>query len=192
MSRVSNIEAAILGLLYEQSLYGYKLEKIIEERGMRNWTEIGFSSIYYVLKRLEKKEFITSELESVKGKPSRKIYTTTKKGKLAMEEKVKTLLSENKKILSPLDIGIAYLKTLKTEEVLECLHQYLKSTDNKIHFLEESIKYMDDTNTPYFVTAIFTRPLSQLEAEKLWIKEFIIKIEAEEYNLSLNDENGED
>ena len=40
--------------------YGYTIEKIIEERGMRHWTDIGFSSIYYVLKRLESRNLIVS------------------------------------------------------------------------------------------------------------------------------------
>ena len=56
MNRISNIEAAILGLLCERPQYGYEIEKIIEKRNMRNWTEIGFSSIYYILKKLEEKE----------------------------------------------------------------------------------------------------------------------------------------
>ena len=54
---INEREAAILGLLCENPLYGYTIEKIIEERGMRHWTDIGFSSIYYVLKRLERPEF---------------------------------------------------------------------------------------------------------------------------------------
>jgi len=94
MSEISNIEAAILGLLYENSHHGYELEKIIEERGMRNWTDIGFSSIYYVLKKLEDKKLVVSELEKVEGKPSRKVFTITYDGKLVMQEKSRELLTE--------------------------------------------------------------------------------------------------
>jgi DNA-binding PadR family transcriptional regulator len=57
---INKREAAILGLLCEKPLYGYTIEKIIEERGMRHWTEIGFSSIYYVLKRLESRNLVVS------------------------------------------------------------------------------------------------------------------------------------
>ncbi len=101
MNRISDLEAAILGLLYEEPQYGYQLEKIIEGWGMRNWTQIGFSSIYYVLKKLEKKELVESRLEKVEGKPSRKIYTITPSGKREMKEKVQDILSWNKKIISP-------------------------------------------------------------------------------------------
>ena len=90
---ISDIEAAILGLLCERSQYGYDLDRTIEERGMRNWTPIGFSSIYYVLKRLEKSGLITSGLEAVEGKPSRRNYTITDPGRAAMKEKIVNVLS---------------------------------------------------------------------------------------------------
>ena len=52
---MTNAELAVLSLLVEQPRHGYEIERVIEERGMRDWTEIGFSSIYYVLGKLEKR-----------------------------------------------------------------------------------------------------------------------------------------
>lgn len=179
MSRISNIEAAILGLLHENSHYGYELEKIIKERGMRNWTEIGFSSIYYVLKKLEDKILIKSAVEKVEGKPSRKVYTITEDGKLAMQEKVKGLLSENTKLITPFDLGVAYIDTLGPKEVLKCLKLYLNSTDERIKFLENSVNMHRNLNSPYNVIALFTRPLVHLNAEKEWVNDFIEKIKEE-------------
>ena len=63
---INERELAILGLLCEKPLYGYTIEKIIEERGMRHWTDIGFSSIYYVLKRLESRNLIVTPANSRK------------------------------------------------------------------------------------------------------------------------------
>ena len=48
---LSNAEYAVLSLLAEAPRHGYGVERIVEERGMRNWTEIGFSSIYFLLKK---------------------------------------------------------------------------------------------------------------------------------------------
>ncbi|MDO9044483.1 MAG: PadR family transcriptional regulator, partial [Methanobacteriaceae archaeon] len=107
MSRISDIEAAILGLLYEHHHYAYRLEQIIKKRGMRNWADIGFSSIYYVLKRLEEKELVESKMRTAEGKPSRKVYTITEEGQQAMQEKVQEILSENKKQIYSFDLGMA-------------------------------------------------------------------------------------
>lgn len=177
---LSDIEAAILGLLYEEPQYGYQLEKTIEGWGMRNWTQIGFSSIYYVLKKLEKKELVESKLEKVEGKPSRKVFTITDPGRQAMKEKLKDLLSWNKKLISPFDLGLAYLNYLEPQEVIGCLENYLESAQGRIKFLESSVKMQEELNAPYYVVALFSRPLKSLKTEMDWVEEFIEKIKKEE------------
>lgn len=172
MSRISDREAAILGLLVEGPRYGYELEKIIEERGMRVWTEIGFSSIYYVLKRLESNGLIESSVKDVAGKPSRRIYTVTEKGMTAMKEKVKNVLSHTKKQISPFDLGIAYCDLLEPEDVVECLRLYLESLDKRQAMLEGSIREKEIEGANYRVIALFSRPLAHVKAERAWVEQF--------------------
>ena len=174
---ISDIEASILGLVYEGPHYGYELEKVIEERGMRSWTEIGFSSIYYVLKKLEDKKLIESKIEPVEGSPSRRVYVITENGKKAMKVKVKSLLSNYKKAVSPFDLGVINIWLLKPEEALECLKLYSKSINEHISHLEDSLRKMDKSKTPYFVKTLFTRPLVHLKTEKSWVEQFSKEIE---------------
>lgn len=180
MSRISDLEAAILGLLYEEPQYGYHLEKTIEGWGMRNWTQIGFSSIYYVLKKLEKKELVKSKLEKVEGKPSRKVFTITNLGRQTMKEKLIDLLSWNKKLINPFDLGLAYLNYLEPQEVVDCFENYLESAQGRIKFLESSVKTQEELNAPYYVVALFSRPLASLKTELAWVEKFIEKIKREE------------
>ncbi len=176
MYRISDIEAAILGLLYEHHHYAYRLEQIIKKRGMRNWADIGFSSIYYVLKRLEEKKLVESKLRATEGKPSRKVYFITEEGQKAMQEKVQEILSENKKQIYSFDLGMANIEILGPEKAITCLNDYLKSTEERINFLEESIVMHESINSPYNVIALFTRPLTLLKAEKSWVENLIQKI----------------
>ncbi len=180
MTEISDIEAAILGLLYEEPQYGYQLEKIIEGWGMRNWTQIGFSSIYYVLKKLEKKDLVQSKLEKVEGKPSRKVFTITDLGIETMEEKIINLLSWNKKLINPFDLGLAYFNYLEPQEAIECLENYIESTQGRIKFLESSVKTQKELNAPYYVVALFSRPLAGLKIEMEWVKNFIEEIKRKE------------
>jgi len=177
---LSDLEAAILGLLYEEPQYGYQLEKTIEGWGMRNWTQIGFSSIYYVLKKLEKKELVESNLEKVEGKPSRKVFTITDLGKQTMKEKLTDLLSWNKKLINPFDLGLAYLNYLEPQEVIDCLENYMESAQGRIKFLESSVRMQEELNAPYYVIALFSRPLAILKTEIAWVEKFIEKIKSEE------------
>ena len=174
---ISDIEAAILGLLCEKSQYGYDLDRIIEGRGMRNWTQIGFSSIYYVLKRLEKSGLISSGLEAVEGKPSRRNYTVTEKGRAAMIEKVASVLSVCPKLVSPFDLGLANIDLLSPEQALACLNEHIRSLDERARFLERSIAESMGRSDPYHVTLLFELPLVQLEAERECIEKLISRME---------------
>jgi len=61
-------ELTVLGLLVEQPRHGYELERVIEERGVRAWTALGFSSIYYVLEKLAKRGLIEATGAPASGK----------------------------------------------------------------------------------------------------------------------------
>ena len=135
---INERELAILGLLCEKPLYGYTIEKIIEERGMRHWTDIGFSSIYYVLKRLESRNLIVSSCKQQENKPSRKVYTITQDGEHQMKEKVNSLLSQNQRIVSPFDLGIAHLHFLSATETIACLNERIKALDKAIEHIKDS------------------------------------------------------
>ena len=60
-------ELTLLGLLVEKPRHGYELEEVIAERGMREWTEIGFSSIYYLLTKLRDRGLIAETGEPARG-----------------------------------------------------------------------------------------------------------------------------
>ena len=172
MCRISNIEVAILGLLCELPRYGYEIEKTIEERNMRNWTEIGFSSIYYVLKKLEEKELIRSKVEVVENKPPRKVYTVTDEGYSVMKKNVKQLLSSFERVISAFDLGLMNMSLLDKGEVIECFGKYLRSIDDTLVFLNDSKCEMEGFGLPEHVIALATRPLAHVHTERKWVEDY--------------------
>ncbi|SBT43540.1 hypothetical protein [Micromonospora auratinigra] len=48
-------ELTLLGLVIERPRHGYDPERVVAQRGVREWTDIGFSSIYYLLAELERR-----------------------------------------------------------------------------------------------------------------------------------------
>jgi len=174
---ISNLEASILGLVCEGFRYGYELDKIIDERNMRHWTEIAFSSIYYVLKRLEKKGLISSGSERVSGR-SRKVYSVTPEGEAAMSEKVRDLISSHHQVTDPFDLGIGNLHTLPFEDVIDGLRLYGASLDVSKKFYRKRLEVMEESEWPHHIRGLVTRPLVMLEAEKKWVQTYIEELEA--------------
>jgi len=172
MTNVSDIEIAILGLLYEHRHYSYRLKEIMEKRRMHYWTGINYSSMGDSLKRLEKKNLI-----EIKEKDhSEEIYYISDKGKLFFEDKIKELLSKKDGSFNSIYLGIANMDFLSRDEVIQSLELYLKSINERIEHLDNSIRVQEENKVPYNFIAIFSHSIALLTAERDWIKEFIEKI----------------
>lgn len=173
MSGISNTETAILGLLYEHHHYAYRIEEIIEKRAMRNWADLEYSSIDHVLKGLEEKNLVKREMRE----DNEEVYSITDEGRKIFLEKISELISEKGNVIYPFDLGLANMNFLSHDEITSRLKLYLKSLEERIGFLDSSIRIQEENNVPYNFIAIFSRSSALLKAEKDWVKEFIKKIE---------------
>lgn len=170
---MTQIEMVLLALLYEKEYYGYEMESIIEQRNMREWTKIGFSSIYNSLSKLEKKGFIASRFEKKYGSPKRKIYYIQEDAREFIREKLKEMLSSPEKVYSEFPIGMAFSHLLTWEEVVESLKKYRENLQSRRQRILS--RYPEETmaETMPHLNALFTRPLKLIEAEIEWIDEFL-------------------
>ncbi|HET91463.1 MAG TPA: PadR family transcriptional regulator [Chloroflexi bacterium] len=172
---MTNAELAILGLVAEQSRHGYEIEQVIEERGMREWTELGFSSIYYLLKKLEKKGWIAGEVEEGGRGPARKVYHTTPAGSEALRGAVLEALSTPDRCYPSLQLGLANLPGQPSTHVLGALRQYRDALVERLAHVEERREARRPL--PLHVGAMFDYSLTMVRAELAWIERFIAEIE---------------
>ncbi|MHA1712620.1 MAG: PadR family transcriptional regulator [Candidatus Ranarchaeia archaeon] len=177
MSILSNVETAVLGILFEGEHHGYALEKQVKKRGMRVWTAIGFSSIYYVLKQLEKHELIKSRLDYLTGKPARRVYTITDKGRKALQDKVTYVLSNFEKMILQFDLGIAFHKILSPDQIILCLGRYLRSLDERATELTQLITQRRVEGAPYRMVLILERALAHVKTERALTEDLVMKLQ---------------
>ncbi len=174
---MTNAELAILSLIAEQPRHGYDIEQVIEVRGMREWTEIGFSSIYYLLNKLEKKSLIESHLQQAEGKgPARKVYSITQLGRQSQFEGIIAALSIPQRVSSSFLVGLSNYPAVSREQMLQALNLYA-------NLLEERLNHMlqragEQHPLPPFVEAMFEYSQVLAEAELNWIRNFIREVEA--------------
>lgn len=173
---MTNAELAILTLIAEKSRHGYEIEQIIEERGMREWTEIGFSSIYYLLKKLEEKGLIEGRMERQAGRgPARKVYRITDSGIEARRAGVFEALSMPQRAYPLIQLGLASLPGVSRSEALAALRRY---RDNLTDRLEHVKNRRDESQPlPYFVEAMFSHSITMIEAERRWTDKFMNQLE---------------
>jgi DNA-binding PadR family transcriptional regulator len=174
--KMTNAELAILTLIAEKSRHGYEIEQVIEERGMREWTEIGFSSIYYLLKKLEEKGLIEGRMERQAGQgPARKVFQITSTGLEARRAGVLEALSTPQRAYPLLQLGLANLPGVSHGEAVDALRGYKDNLTERLTYIQR--RWEETSPMPHFVEAMFDHSVTLIEAERKWIEEFINKLE---------------
>ena len=165
-----------MSLLAEKPMHGYQIEQIIEERGMRDWTNIGFSSIYYILEKLRKIGWLESVLEYGEGKgPARKIYSLTTSGRNAWKRAVISALSHPRRNSSNFQLGLSNLLLLEKEHIISALEDYVNELEQK--YQQVMGKFTNyGGNLPWNASAMFDLSLTQIRTELDWVKAFIEKV----------------
>jgi len=173
---MKNTELAILTLIAQQPRHGYEIEQVIEERGMRDWTEVGFSSIYYLLKKLEKDNLIEGYVERHVGQgPARKVYRITESGREAVHAGVLEALYVPQRTYPLLQLGLANLAGISRSEALAALRKYRDNLNDRLEYVQH--KRDRQRPLPYSVEAIFSHSITMIMAERSWIEDLIKQLE---------------
>jgi DNA-binding PadR family transcriptional regulator len=179
-TEMTDAEHAILSLVAEKPAYGYEIEQIIEIRGMREWTAIGFSSIYYQLRKMEEKGWIISKITSSKNQGlKRKIYSITNNGLDRCRQTTIQALSEPHPIPNPFLTSLSNLPLLNYNQINSALEKYRNSLELKIIELKSKKKRQGSVQ-PMHVDAIFDHSIHLLASEITWIDKFLSELSISE------------
>ena len=174
--KLSNAKVALLGLLSEKPKHAWQIEKDVEHRDTRSWTDLSQSTIYNQLRSLEEAGMVESEQEVVDGR-ARKIYSLTKAGSEALAARLLDLLSEPEHMKWRVDIATYNLDLLPKDEAVAALVAYrsrLREDADGYRKLEE---YMASSKCSTNRLAVARRPVHLLEGEIRWVTEFIEELE---------------
>lgn len=170
---ITDAELALLSLLAEQPMHGYQIEQIIEERGMREWTQIGFSSIYYVLEKMKKKTWVSSELSQGSGKgPARQVYKLTNEGRKIWKVSVLEALGNPHRAFTNFYLGLANLLFIEKEEALAAVKLYREHLIERRENLDQKLTSYDPALS-WEVEVMFDYGLEKIKSELKWVEKFI-------------------
>jgi DNA-binding PadR family transcriptional regulator len=164
--KVSLSEQLILGILSEQARHGYDIEKVITDRSMRKWTDVGFSSIYYVLERLEAKGLAMSS--DTKGK-EKKQYSITDTGVSVLKDEAKKLIAQRKPANTHLMTGLATSQLIEDTELNKTLEQRKTTLASDLKALQTKASSVEHLPRP--TRQLFSLSEALLKAELNWVNE---------------------
>lgn len=166
MKRLTDAKLLILGLLSEKKRHAYELEKVIEGRGMREWTEIGFSSIYYILKELENQGLAQSS--KANSSKEKKVISLSLLGKKILKKQTELALSEVRANNSSILLGMINWQCLSHTDAIKSLETRLSSVQNEMKRLDK-VLYQNQP-FPDYIELLFNFSKGQLESELKWIE----------------------
>ena len=172
---MNNVELTILSLVAEGPCHGYEIQRLIEDRELRDWLTIGSSSIYYVLNKLEGQGMLASELHESDSGPARKVYRVTEAGRGLLQTAIADLLRQPYALGSGFELGLANLSALGPTQTYLALVQRETDLKQQLETVQQSWKrhQADDDTLMDDTRALYTHALAIMQAELKWLSDFI-------------------
>jgi DNA-binding PadR family transcriptional regulator len=201
----------VLTLIGSGAKYGYEIDRLIEDRGYREWVDIRMPSVYKALRELEERGLIAGEKSEAGFRPPKKTYSLTSKGRRVLKSQIRQCLSNPPRSKTIFDLGMSAMFLLSQQEVLGALHEQVDSIDRAIGFLHSNVQAIEDmsqlqkteperkiggrpvtdfrSDEPLdLVHALFDRPRAMLECRRQWLLKLIRRIEGAPERFGLRSE----
>ncbi|MHB1342536.1 MAG: PadR family transcriptional regulator [Coriobacteriia bacterium] len=172
---LTNSEVALLGLLSEKAKHAYQIERDVENRDMRSWTELSQSTIYRQLTSLHKAGLIESAQEVVDGR-ARKVYSLTDLGLAALRNRLRNLLAEPESPTWGIDLATYNVNLVPAKDAIAALEAYRQKLQEGIACWEATEEYMSGHSCPAHRLAVVRRPRYLLEGEIRWVDDFVAEL----------------
>lgn len=177
---ITTAEAALLGLLTEGDKHPYQIEKDVQFRDMRFWTELSMSAIYKALLKLETLGYVESITSISEENRARKIYSITEEGLAAFKDKLAELVAEPEHIRWQADVAFYNFDVFPKQQQIELLNAYKTKLEEKIQGYKDLEAFMTGEGCSIYPLSISLRPIYLLKGEVDWVQDFIKKIEKSE------------
>jgi DNA-binding PadR family transcriptional regulator len=165
---MTDAELAILSLLNDGIHTDIALHAEIEARGLRRWTAIGVSSMYYVLEKLVKQGLV----ETIPEKAPERAWKITSAGFGVLQTAVADLIGTPHNIARGFELGLVNLRVLKPSQVRGALQNYIHEIGSRMQRAQHEMEKETAKGGKFEIIALYSHTISLLEAELKWVKGF--------------------
>jgi DNA-binding PadR family transcriptional regulator len=163
------IELAILGLLQEQPMHGYQLNRELSEQLGGLW-RVSYGSLYPSLRRLERQGAITS----VQGTGARRktVYAITPEGERLFLELLEETPQENQTEDARFRVRLAFFRYLPPETRVRLLERRRQALETRLADVKAHLR--DDAGTTDdYQRALLDHARAGTESDIAWLTELI-------------------
>lgn len=169
---MTDAELAVLSIVAEGPIHGRDIQHVIHQRGLRAWTNIGVSSLYYVLEKLARQGLIVSH-DTASDDTARRRYEITPAGVGVLQTAVADMLSTPREHASDFELGLANLHVLRPAQIRSAIVAYQQELASRLGQARERWRQLRESRAPFHVDAMFGHHVAMIEAELAWVTDFI-------------------
>ncbi len=172
---MTEAELVVLSLVVEQPRHAYEIEQVIAEREMRDWTDIGFSSIYYVLRKMELAGLVRGRQDAAASRgPARTTYSPTSAGVAAWTQASLAALA-TARVRTPFLLGLSNLAGLPAGDALAAARSCLAELNRHLEQVSEKRRELDEPE--WFVAEVFDYSEQTLRCGRDWVAGLVGRLE---------------
>lgn len=180
---LTKLELLILQFLHwKEPLYAYEIEKMIERLHAREWLDIGFSTIYSVLKRLYDKGLVEKEKMLQGNKPPRILYKKTPSGDHMLKHGIAQILHSLELPKTDYNQALLTIDLFGKEEILASSQQRLEDCQEALDEMRSMQSEYEGIEYARIAQLIILRNMRFVEAEMVWLKEWMDVIHATDFD----------
>lgn len=182
MVKMTDSELTILSFVMDGLNYSYAMEKNIEKKHIRDYFDLSFSSIYFLINTLEKKGFIESYSSFCKKGIIKKGVNITDDGKNEFFNSLNEKFSAKPLVSHPLDYAIFNAHHLSGDQLKIGFTKYIKEVTNLYKYYVQKKEELLDGEVQLSIgeELVIEHFLSRLQNEISWAiktKEYLSNIE---------------
>lgn len=166
---MTQAEAIILRILATSDHHAYELDKLFDQNRMRDWADIGFSSIYGALKKLEKRKLVRSRAAPEQAGPARRVYAITPEGRAEVRKEILRLVAGDPEPRDSVTVGLILSSFLGEREFEHALARRREVLEGLLARLPAEPP--EGARGKERIRLAFARQRALMEAELSWLGE---------------------
>mgnify|MGYP000770421139 CR=1 FL=1 len=167
---MATIDLIVLGMLKQEALSAYDIQKLVEYRNISRWVKISTPSIYKKVIQLEKKGYIQSTVVKEGKMPEKAVYSLTESGEREFEMLMLEISAKPIYIFLDFNAVIVNLASLPPEKQKLCLTDIENNVKLLKKYVQDNISIKENLpEIPETGKAVLQQQLVLVQAIEAWI-----------------------
>lgn len=167
---MATIDLIVLGMLKQEPLSAYDIQKLVEYRNISKWVKISTPSIYKKVIQLEEKGYIKGNTVKVGKMPEKSVYSLTDSGVKEFEELMLEIASNPIHLFLDFNAVIVNLNNISSDKQKLCIEKIENKVKCLKNYLEENINIKENrVDIPETGKAVLQQQYILVQAIEEWI-----------------------